>query len=96
MLTIPLSTLNIDSSRPNALDLEVGAIALDKHAKEAGEFLRPVAGNPSPDALKELAKEGVRLRAKLDLSPGVYDLRFFARDNSTGLVGTVVFPLEVK
>ena len=28
--------------------------------------------------------------------PGSYDLRFFARDNNSARIGTVVFPLDVK
>jgi VWFA-related protein len=96
LMIVPLTAINVDSSRSNSLDLNFGAIALDKKVKEAGEFLVPVKGNPSPDVLKRLATEGIRVREKLELLPGVYDMRFLVQDNSTGLIGTVVFPLEVK
>ncbi len=95
-MIVPLNAINVDSSRANSLDLDLGAVALDKKMKEAGEFLVPVKGNPSSDVLKRLATEGIRVREKLELFPGIYDMRFLVRDNSTGLMGTVVFPLEVK
>jgi VWFA-related protein len=96
LITIPLESVTIDPSLPAALDLEVGAIALDKKMKEAGEFLHPVKGNPKPEALKQFAQEGIRLQERLELAPGAYDVRFVVRDNPTGKIGTVVFPLEVK
>jgi hypothetical protein len=96
LITIPLGSVTVDPSLPAALDLEVGAIALDKKVKEAGEFLHPVKGNPKPETLKQFAKDGIQLQEKLDLTPGTYDLRFVVRDNPTGKIGTVVFSLEVK
>lgn len=92
LMIVPLNAINVDSSRANSLDLDLGAVALDKKMKEAGEFLVPVKGNPSSDVLKRLATEGIRVREKLELFPGIYDMRFLVRDNSTGLMGTVVSP----
>ena len=96
LLIIPLDSVTIDPTRDAALDLEVGAIALDKNMKEAGEFLHPVRGNPKPEILRQFAQEGIRLQEKLDLLPGAYDVRFVVRDNATGQIGTVVFPFEMK
>lgn len=96
LMTIPTSSVTFDPSRQNPLDLEVGAIALTNDAKEAAEFLHPVLGKPTPENLKQWAQEGIRLQEKLDLAPGSYDLRFFARDNNTDQIGTVVFSLDVK
>lgn len=96
LITIPLSSIKIDPSRTNALDLEIGAIALTRDTREAGEFLQPVRGNPTPEILQELGREGLKLREKLDLPPGDYDVRFMAHDNNADQIGTVVFPLEVK
>jgi hypothetical protein len=74
----------------------VGAIALTHDMREAAEFSHPVRGNPKPDEVQKLSQEGIRLREKLELPPGFYSIRFFARDNDTGQIGTIVFPLEVK
>lgn len=98
-MTIPLNGLLIDASSRTALDLEVGAIALTqdkKGPKEAAEFVQPVKGNPKPENLQAWAKDGIKLQPQLDLPPGSYDIRFFARDNNTGRIGTVVFPLDVR
>jgi VWFA-related protein len=96
LMTIPLGSITIDPSRQSPLDLEVGAIALTDNTKEAAEFTEPVRGNPTPENLQQWKREGIRLQEKLDLPPGSYDIRFFARDNNTDQIGTVVFPLDVK
>lgn len=96
LMTIPLGSVTVDRSRRTPLDLEIGAVALTKDIKEAAEFLEPVRGNPTTEDLQRWAHEGLRLQAKLDLPPGSYDIRFFARDNNTDQIGTVVFPLDVK
>ena len=96
LVTIPLSSIKIDATSPNPLDLEVGAIALNQEGKDAGEFTHPLHGTPKPDLLQKLSREGIRLREKLDLPPGTYDVRVMTRDNNAGKIGTVVFPLDVK
>jgi VWFA-related protein len=96
LMTIPLAGVSVDPTQSNPLDLEVGAIALTRDTREAAEFLHPVRGNPKPEIVQAWARDGIKLQAELDLPPGSYDLRFFARDNNTGQIGTVVFPLDVK
>lgn len=97
LMTIPLTSIAVDPSRKNPLNLEVGAIALTAdNKKEAAEFIEPVRGDPTPENLAKWKREGIRLQEKLDLPPGSYDVRFFARDNNAQQIGTVVFPLDVK
>ena len=96
MMTIPLDGITIDPAQPNPLDLDVGAIALTRDTREAAEFVHPVRGNPKPENPEAWARDGIKVQTELDLPPGFYDLRFFVRDNNTGQIGTVVFPLEVK
>jgi VWFA-related protein len=96
LVTIPLASIQLDSSSASAMDLEVGAIALTRDTREAGEFLHPVRGNPTPEVLRQFASEGIKLREKLDLLAGSYDIRFMTRDNNSGKIGTVVLPLDVK
>ena len=96
LVTIPFNSIRIDHATANSLDLELGAIALTRDTREAGEFLHPVRGNPKPEALTQLARDGLKMREKLDLPPGYYDVRFMTRDNNSAKIGTVVFPLDVK
>jgi VWFA-related protein len=96
VVTIPLSSIRIDPSNPNPLDLEIGAIALTRDIREAGEFLHAVHAKPKPEALQQLARTGIKLREKLDLLPGTYEVRFMVHDNTSNQIGTVVFPLDVK
>jgi hypothetical protein len=96
LVTIPLNSIKVDPSNTYPLDLEIGAIALTKDKREAGEFLHPVRGNPKPEILRQFAREGIKLQEKLDLPPGAYDVRLMVHDNTAGQIGTVVFPLDVK
>jgi hypothetical protein len=86
----------MEPSNQNSLDLEIGAIALTRDTREAGELLHPLRGNPKPEDLRRFARDGIKLREKLELAPGSYDVRFMAHDLTTGQIGTVVFPLDVK
>jgi VWFA-related protein len=96
LITIPLSSIKIDPGSPNPLDLEVDGITLTRDTREAGEFLHPLRGHPKPEAIQQFARDGIKLREKLELPPGFYDVRIMARDNNANQLGTVVFPLEVK
>ena len=96
LVTIPLNSIRIDRSSATPVDLEIGAIALTRDMREAGEFLHPLRGNPKPEVLQQFARDGIKLREKLELPPGTYDVRFMAHDLSSNQIGTVVFPLEVK
>jgi VWFA-related protein len=96
MITIPLSGIKLDPSSSAPLDLEVGAIVITRDPREMAEFLHPVHGNPSPELIQNLSREGVRLREKVDLLPGSYEVRCMVRDNNAARIGTVVFPVEVK
>jgi VWFA-related protein len=96
LVTIPLTSIKLDSSSATPLDLEIGAIALTSDPREVADFLHPVHGNPNPELLQKFTREGIKLREKLDLLPGTYDIRFMVHDNNTNQIGTVVFPLDVK
>jgi hypothetical protein len=95
LITVPLQSIDVTGDGDYSVDLDTGGIALTKDMKEAGEFLRPLKGNPRPDALQKLSHEGIRLRASFALTAGAYDVRFFVRDNANGNIGTVVVPVQV-
>jgi VWFA-related protein len=96
LITIPMSGLRVDSTQPNPLNLDIGAIALTNDLREAAEFTLPIRGNPKPDQLQTWTRDGIKLQGKLELPAGSYDMRFFTRDNNAARVGTVIFSLDVK
>jgi VWFA-related protein len=96
LITIPFSSVRIDSVAASPLDLDVGAIALTSKNTEAAEVFHPVRGTPKPEHIQQWQRDGLKLQEKLDLPSGSYDVRFLVRDNNAGQIGTVVFPLEVK
>lgn len=97
MINLPLGSVKVDASKPNPLDLEVGAIAItEKKTKEGGELLQTVQGSPKQENLQAWTRNGIQIPEKLDLPRGIYDMRFFVRDMNAGQIGTVVFPLTVE
>lgn len=96
LITVPLQSIDVGAGGEYAVDLDTGGIALDKNTKEVGEFLRPLKGNPPSDVLQKLSREGIRLHASFALTAGMYDVRFFVRDNANGHIGTVVVPVQVR
>jgi hypothetical protein len=49
-----------------------------------------------PELLQKFRKTGLSTRQSLELAKGNYDIKFAVRDNLTGEIGTVEYPLEVK
>jgi hypothetical protein len=96
VLTIPLTGIKLQPSSESPLNLEIGGIALTRDDREAGEFLHPVHGSPSPEFREKPAREGIIIREKLDLLPGYYDIRIMSHDLNADKIGTVVFAIEVK
>lgn len=55
-----------------------------------------MAGKLKPEVLEKIRESGMAVNVPLDLAPEKYDIRFAMRDNKSGQVGSVDYPLEVK
>jgi len=53
-------------------------------------------GKFPPDAVAQIKQLGFQLKRSFEVSPGECTVRFLVRDNQSGRVGDVIFPLSVK
>jgi hypothetical protein len=79
----------------NTVDLQFGALASLPDGKPAGQFSRRIAGDLKPEVASQIGVQGILLDGSIDLAPGEYQVRFVARDNQTGRIGSVSAPVKV-
>jgi hypothetical protein len=89
-------SLTVDVQNGNAVDLTLLAVAYDAGSKSASQSELHVAAKLTPERLEKLRKSALGVRASLELVPGKYNVRFAVRDNFSGEIGSVEYPLEVK
>ena len=89
-------SLTVDVHNGNAVDLTLLAVAYDAGSKSASQSELHVAAKLTPERLEKLRKSALGVRASLELVPGKYNVRFAVRDNFSGEIGSVEYPLEVK
>jgi VWFA-related protein len=78
-----------------ANDLEVAVVITDESGK-VREGVKDTANlklRPQTQAL--VAKNGIRLTRRLELAPGRYQMKIGARESVGGLVGSVIYDLDV-
>jgi hypothetical protein len=72
------------------------AVAFAPDGSNAGHTELHMAAQLPPDRVEVLRKSGIQGTPSLELAPGKYDIRFVVRDNLSGGIGSVVYPLQVK
>lgn len=88
--------VNVDSARNNHLSVDVAVLVQKKTGEDALQFARTVNSDLQADKVEQLAKLGFGYPGQLEIGPGDYMVRFVMRDNTTGRVGSVSAPLEIK
>jgi VWFA-related protein len=76
-------------------DVEVAIIAMDDAGKIKDGAKDTATLKLRPETHAAIVKNGVRLNRRLDLPPGRYQLRVGARESVGGLVGSVLYDLDV-
>jgi VWFA-related protein len=89
-------SIRVDERNGNAVDLSVVAVAFARDGKERGHIDHQMTSKVPPELLQKFRKTGLSTRQSLELAKGNYDIKFAVRDNLTGEIGTVEYPLEVK
>jgi VWFA-related protein len=96
MLGVMGNSITIDREKGNAIDLEVITLALDGNHKSVSTTSQAIATGLKPEMMQKTLQTGLGIPEKLDLPPGKYEVKFVVRDNSSGLLGTVSVPIELK
>lgn len=78
------------------LDLTALVVAFNGRRKNSGQAERQITLDIAPDKQPLLRRTGIRTQLALALAPGSYTLKFAVRDNLTGELGTVSYPLTVQ
>ena len=78
--------------------VDVGFLAVATNAKgeKVGSMNEGAGGKFPPDAVAHIKELGFQLKRSFEVSPGESTVRFLVRDNQTGRMGDVIFPLNVK
>jgi len=78
-----------------ANDVELAILAMDESGKirDGAKDVAQLRLRPETHAL--VLKNGIRLTRRLELAPGTYQLRVGARETNGGLVGSVMYDLDV-
>jgi VWFA-related protein len=96
LLAILGNSLTIDRQAHNSVNLEVAAVAFDTNHKNAATISQSVVTNLKPDLMQGVLSTSLGVKQQLDLPAGHYQLKFAVRDNLSGLLGTLSFPVEIK
>ena len=77
------------------LDLEVAILIFDTSGKLAKEVTNKVHGSLTAERLAVAKRSGFRQTSRVDLSPGIYQVRVGVRDVGTDRMGTAMAMLEI-
>jgi len=87
----------INAADNNHIALEFYALAKTPEGKQVDNPSgQSIDIHPNPDNLALIREKGIGYRGALDLAPGEYTVRFVARDDLSGRVGSVAAPLKVE
>lgn len=78
-----------------ANNVEVAILAMDEGGKVRDGAKDVAELKLRPETHASVLKNGVRLTRRLELPPGAYQLRIGARESNGGLVGSVLYDLDV-
>jgi VWFA-related protein len=90
------NSFTVDTQEENTVDVSVVTVAFAANGKNAGQTEHHVVAKLKPEMLEKLRKTALGVKQSLELAPGKYDIHFAVRDNLSGEIGSVEYPLEVK
>jgi VWFA-related protein len=89
-------SVTLNQKRGNALDVSVTAIAFGLDGHEHARVDYPMKANLPQELVAKFRRTGLSTQQEMDLAPGKYEIHFAVRDNLSGEIGTVTYPLVVK
>jgi VWFA-related protein len=97
-LSIYADAKTIDYVQQNNLhnfDLEVGIAIFDEAGKIVKTYNEKLKGSLSPDQLNAAKRNGYRYSKRIDLKPGIYNIRVGLLEARTEKIGTAVSWIEI-
>jgi VWFA-related protein len=83
---------------PSTGTVDVGFVAqaVNPSGQVVGKMNEGAGNKFPPDAVAQIKESGFQLKRSFEVSPGECTVHFLVRDNQTGRMGDVIFPLSVK
>ena len=79
-----------------AVDVGFVAAATNAKGEKVGSMNEGGGGKFPPEAIPQIKELGFQLKRSFEVSPGECNVRFLVRDNQSGRMGDIFFPLNVK
>jgi VWFA-related protein len=95
VITLPGDS-GILNEAAGTVDVGFVARAFNALGQAVGTMNEGASGKFPPDAVAQIKEMGFQLKRSFDVSPGECTVRFLTRDNQTGHMGDIIFPLNVK
>lgn len=95
LITLPGDSGILDEAA-GSVDVGFIAKAFNAAGQPVGTMNEGAGGKFPPDAIAQIKETGFQLKRSFEVPPGEYTVRFLARDNQTGRMGDIIFPLNVK
>jgi hypothetical protein len=78
--------------------VDVGFVVRASNAsgQTVGSMDEGAGGKFPPEAVAQIKEQGFQLKRSFEVSPGDCTVRFLVRDNQSGRMGDVIFPLTVN
>jgi VWFA-related protein len=95
-LYLPPGQIKINETDGNHMSLDVAYAVLDQNNKLVTGKSLPYDTNLDSAKRDELNQKGVSMSNSFEIAPGRYTVRFIARDNLSGNIGSVFVPLTVE
>ncbi len=95
MITVAGNSVKLDAQNGNAVDMSSVAVAIDPSGKGEGYATAEVRTKIEAAQAEKVRQAGLSARQRLELGPGRYLLRFAVRDNLSGEIGSLEYPLEI-
>lgn len=96
LISVLGDSIEVNEMRGNALNVSLTAIAFGPDGKEHGRIDQLLEAKVPQDLMPKFRKTGLSTQRGMTLAPGNYEIHFAVRDNITGEIGTVIYPLAVK
>lgn len=89
-------SITVDAQNGNSVNLSIVGVVVGADGLEHGHVDHVLTAKLPGDMVEKFRKTGLSSQQSLELSPGKYNIRFAVRDNLSGEIGTVIYPMVVK
>lgn len=91
---VPGTSITIDRTNHNHIDISLAAFAKDNKGVIQGEFSKKIEGDLSERGIDDLRRQGILFMGEMTTPPGAYNMRFIVRDNTSSQMGSLNFSLD--